>query len=115
MARFTPTGDLADVLHDLLAASSYNRELNRLAKLLDALSARVEAFADLNPALELVDGLVARGVGRATASVEVTEFLDSADGPDAPQEAARALAWVLRTVSMEMRGVALRVPGARRG
>ena len=103
-----PAIEAGDLFNQVLAASRYNRELNRLAAAIRKLRDRLDAFVDIEPALELVNGLVARGVPRSEAVKEVTEFTASFDGPARPQQAAAALVWALTLAADEFEGAALR-------
>ena len=103
-----PTIEVGDLFNVVLAASRYNREVIRLAAALRKLSDRLDAFVDIEPALELVNGLVARGMPRSEAVKEVTAFVASSDGPGSPQRAAAALVWALTLAADEFNALALR-------
>ena len=104
-----PAIEAGDLFNEVFAASRYNRELNRLVALCRKLRDRLDAFANMEPTLELVNGLEARGVGRSAAVEETLEFVASFDGPARPQQAAAALVWALALAADEFEGVALRV------
>jgi len=97
--------DLSDVLFDLLCATRYNREFHDLSRLLRSLRDRLTAFAHLDPTTEMVDALVARGMGRATAASEVVEYLAGAECPADVQEVARSIAWFVNNAAGELDSV----------
>jgi hypothetical protein len=105
---------MGDLINDAFAASAFNRELNALIAALARVADRLDAFAGAECALELVEALVARDVGRASAASAAAEFLHCADSPDVARDAAGALAWTITQALAEMRSVALRPPSRPR-
>ena len=95
MACSTAPLDIDEALYALLAESEFNREMVRLVVLLRRVRERLLAFTDMDPALEMVDGLAARGVGRATAAARVMEYLTGYVDPEAARNAAQSLAWTV--------------------
>jgi hypothetical protein len=114
MACIASAPDVAHTLYELLAASEYNRELNRLINLLDTLRERLAAFAEMDPAPGLVDGLVAIGFDRTTAVAEVIDYLPTPDEFPSPRHAARSLTWLAEVAAAELRLDALPIPKRRR-
>lgn len=105
---------MTDLFANVQPTSEYNRELNRLVAQLRAVADRLEAFADTEPELPLIAGLVERGHRHADAVAAVLDFTRSSEGSDIPRDAASALAWVIRSGADELDGVTVPVPFKRR-
>jgi hypothetical protein len=99
--------DPGAVMYEILKASAWNRELHALVRAIRRLRARLEAFADRYPTLELAAGLVAGGMGRALAVEAAIEYLAGSEEQSVPQEAVRSLLWHLAAVADAMDGVAI--------
>lgn len=102
-----------DVLCAVFDASRFNRELNRLVRLVTELRARLNDFADMEVVPPLLAGLAARGVPRHAAGEAVDRLLRASGGPHDAQKAAGALVYVLDLAAADLRGMSTPLPEFR--